>query len=85
MKLSVLSDITKVRAATTDGNIIESKDLKINEELVVKAVVTPNRYEIDSAPYAVWSTSDSDVVISIRPEGILSQSTLIPVRLPVHR
>ena len=62
VKLSVLSDITKVRAATTDGNIIESKDLKINEELVVKAVVTPNRYEIDSAPYAVWSTSDSDVV-----------------------
>lgn len=62
LKISVLSDITKIRTATTAGEVITSKNLKVGEELSAKVLVTPNTYQSDSEGYAVWSSSDTDVI-----------------------
>lgn len=62
VKVSVLSDITKVRAITTAGEVITSKNLKIGDEITTQVLVTPNLYQDDSEDYAVWSSSDTDVI-----------------------
>ena len=62
VKVSVLSDITQVRAATTNGTVIEDEELKIGDTLETKVLVSPQTYEESSAKYAVWSSSDTDVV-----------------------
>ena len=61
VKVSVLSDIEKIRAADTTDTVIDSKELRVGNEFTAKVLVTPYIYQ-SSDSYAVWSSSDTDVI-----------------------
>lgn len=63
VKVSVLSDIERIRVLDSTTNVlVESKSLKVGENYTVKAEITPQKYEDSSKAYVVWTSNDHDVV-----------------------
>ena len=76
-KLSVLSEINKIRAVTIGKKptIIDSVELKVNQYNEAAIQVMPEIYEESSKNSVVWTSSDTDVVYLDKDAGEYDRDT----------